>query len=531
MLPAWWVGMKKSSRMRRFEGQLVDLMGLLSNSLKSGYGLMQSFEFAGRQMEPPIALEIRRMLRDANLGMSAEDALLAMGERIGSKDLDMVLTAINIQRAVGGNLAEILDQVSATMRERERIRGDIATLTSQQRMTGIVIGGLPVAMFILFMLMNPGYMGLLFTEMAGGSCWSAQHRWKYLATSRSSGLWRSISRGAKVMLLILIALTVAASVTVTVVSLLNRPAPASIESRITDFRQRAGAGEAEIVDLEVPFVDRILRPTIQAISGGFGSILPASLLASLQKQLIMAGNPMTLNAFVTFWAVLLAAFGGVGLLLFVTLPSSMVLQKLAAFCVLLILGWMFPRTWLKKLKARQKLVIRAMPDAMDLITTCVEAGLGLDAASPASPKDRRSVRRRTPDVMQTLPREARRRHAGARRPHRCRRTDKLHHFDHPGGATWRGRRTGSASPVRSTSHEEAPESGAIRARGADQDALSTGPVHLSIVFDRDPGAGRNPHRRFVLKVGVVSRGAGREDTRTERRISNEPGTARRAGRA
>ncbi len=167
MLPAWWVSNKKTSRMRRFEAQLVSLLGLLSNSLKSGYGLMQSFEFAGRQMEPPISLEIRRMLRDANLGMSAEDALLAMGERIDSKDLDMVLTAINIQRAVGGNLSEILDQVAFTMRERERIRGEIATLTSQQRMTGIVIGGLPVMMFALFMMMNPGYMGLFFTEMAG----------------------------------------------------------------------------------------------------------------------------------------------------------------------------------------------------------------------------------------------------------------------------------------------------------------------------------------------------------------------------
>ena len=167
MLPAWWVGNKKSSRMRRFEGQLVDLLGLLSNSLKSGYGLMQSFEFAGRQMAPPIALEIRRMLRDANLGLSAEDALLAMGERIGSKDLDMVLTAINIQRAVGGNLAEILDQVAFTMRERERIRGEIATLTSQQRMTGIVIGALPILMFVLFTMMNPGYMSLFFTELAG----------------------------------------------------------------------------------------------------------------------------------------------------------------------------------------------------------------------------------------------------------------------------------------------------------------------------------------------------------------------------
>lgn len=167
MLPAWWVNNKKASRLRSFGGQLVDLLGLLSNSLKSGYGLMQSFEFAGRQMEPPIALEIRRMLRDANLGLSAEDALVAMGERIDSKDLDMVLTAINIQRAVGGNLSEILDQVAFTMRERERIRGEISTLTSQQKMTGIVIGGLPIFMFVTFMIMNPGYMSLLFTEMAG----------------------------------------------------------------------------------------------------------------------------------------------------------------------------------------------------------------------------------------------------------------------------------------------------------------------------------------------------------------------------
>ncbi len=167
MLPAMWVNGKKKKRTTRINGQLTDFLGLVSNSLKSGYGLMQSFEFAAKQMQPPIALEIRRMLREANLGMSAEDALNALGDRIDSKDLDMVLTAINIQRAVGGNLAEILDKVSATMRERERIRGEINTLTAQQKMTGIVIGGLPVLMFGIFMVMNPGYMSLLFTEMAG----------------------------------------------------------------------------------------------------------------------------------------------------------------------------------------------------------------------------------------------------------------------------------------------------------------------------------------------------------------------------
>ena len=167
MLPAMWVNGKKKKRTERINQQLVDFLGLVSNSLKSGYGLMQSFEFAARQMQPPIALEIRRMLRDSNLGMGAEDALNALGERIDSTDLDMVLTAISIQRTVGGNLAEILDKVGSTMRERERIRGEIATLTAQQKMTGIVIGGLPVFMFAIFMVMNPGYMSLLLTETVG----------------------------------------------------------------------------------------------------------------------------------------------------------------------------------------------------------------------------------------------------------------------------------------------------------------------------------------------------------------------------
>ena len=167
MLPSVWVGSKKSARQKKMNGQLVEMLGMVANSLKSGYGLMQSFEFSGNQLDAPIATEIKRMVRDANLGMSGEDALDAMGERIASADLDMVLTAINIQRAVGGNLAEILENVAFTMRERERIRGEIATLTSQQRMTGIIIGGLPVGLGALFMLINPEYMSLLFTETAG----------------------------------------------------------------------------------------------------------------------------------------------------------------------------------------------------------------------------------------------------------------------------------------------------------------------------------------------------------------------------
>ena len=166
-LPAIWVGSKKNARSKKINAQMVEMLGMVANSLKSGYGLMQSFEFASNQLDSPLATEVKRMMRDANLGMSGEDALQAMGERIDSPDLEMVLTAINIQRSVGGNLAEILEGVAFTMRERERIRGEITTLTSQQRMTGIVIGGLPIGMGLLFMVINPEYMGLLFTTTAG----------------------------------------------------------------------------------------------------------------------------------------------------------------------------------------------------------------------------------------------------------------------------------------------------------------------------------------------------------------------------
>ncbi len=167
MVPSKWLTNKRNKRTERINAQLVDMLGMVSNSIKSGYGLMQSLDFAGGQLPAPLGLELRRMLRDATLGMTSENALGAMGQRIDSKDLDLVLTAINIQRAVGGSLAEILDKVAYTMRERERIRGDIATLTSQQKLTGIVVGGLPIFMFAVFMVMSPDYMSVFLTENIG----------------------------------------------------------------------------------------------------------------------------------------------------------------------------------------------------------------------------------------------------------------------------------------------------------------------------------------------------------------------------
>lgn len=166
-IPGLYVGIKKRSRMNKIDSQLEELLTLVSNSLKAGYGLMQGLEFASRQLRDPIAAEIRGTLRDASLGMSAEDAIKGLGDRMESPDMDMVVIAINIQRSVGGNLAEILDNVAFTMRERQRIRGEIKTLTAQQQISGYIVCALPLLVGAAFYVLNPDYMKVLFTDTMG----------------------------------------------------------------------------------------------------------------------------------------------------------------------------------------------------------------------------------------------------------------------------------------------------------------------------------------------------------------------------
>jgi len=166
-LPRWYVSRRRRQRQARINGQLEEMLTLVANSLRSGYGLLQSFEYASRQISPPLASELKRMLQEANLGAGAEAAIEALANRIASPDMEMVVTAIAIQRTVGGNLAQTLDNVAYTMRERDRIRGEIKTLTAQQRMTGVIIGALPIFVGVIMFAMNPDYMTPLFTETAG----------------------------------------------------------------------------------------------------------------------------------------------------------------------------------------------------------------------------------------------------------------------------------------------------------------------------------------------------------------------------
>jgi len=167
MLPALIVQALRTRRVRKINEQLEQMISMVSNSLKAGFGLLQSLEQAAQQLSPPLSSEMLRVIHETNVGATLEDSLAALAERVESYDLDMIVTAILIQRTVGGNLAEILDNVGHTIRERTRIQGEINTLTAQKKLSGVIIGLLPVAVVVLFFAASPDYMSVLFTHTVG----------------------------------------------------------------------------------------------------------------------------------------------------------------------------------------------------------------------------------------------------------------------------------------------------------------------------------------------------------------------------
>lgn len=166
-IPILFLRMKIQQRTKQFNNQLGDTLLLIANSLRTGYSFMQAVEMVSREMPPPISVEFARALKEMNLGVATEEALNNVAKRVDSEDLDLVVTVVLIQRQVGGNLAEILDNIADTIRQRVKIRGQIKTLTAQGRISGLVIGGLPFALAIIIYAMTPEYIGLLFSTTLG----------------------------------------------------------------------------------------------------------------------------------------------------------------------------------------------------------------------------------------------------------------------------------------------------------------------------------------------------------------------------
>ncbi|HUF07875.1 MAG TPA: type II secretion system F family protein [Rhodothermales bacterium] len=167
MLPALVLHYYRSKRQRAITAQLAEMLSLLSNSLRSGFAFTQSVELAVKQLDAPITDELARFLHDISLGAPTDAALQAMADRSGSYDLDMMVSSIMIQRNTGGNLSEILDNVADTIRERERLQGEIRALTSSQRFTGMVLSVYPIALGLLFFALAPETWKILFESELG----------------------------------------------------------------------------------------------------------------------------------------------------------------------------------------------------------------------------------------------------------------------------------------------------------------------------------------------------------------------------
>ena len=158
-IPRFYVARKQSQRLHAFQDQLPDTLSLWVNALRSGYSVLQSMEAISKEAPEPTTTEFKRVVQEVQLGIPMEDALDHLLARVPNDNMDLVNTAVNIQREVGGNLAEILESIGHTIRDRVKLDGEIRVLTSQGRITGWVISLLPIVLTVFLYFVSPSYMG------------------------------------------------------------------------------------------------------------------------------------------------------------------------------------------------------------------------------------------------------------------------------------------------------------------------------------------------------------------------------------
>ncbi|NTU83605.1 MAG: secretion system protein [Chloroflexales bacterium] len=162
-IPNFYLGYRAKQRLTAFNNLLGDTVTMMSNALRGGYSFLQTLDMVSKEAPYPVNQEFRRVVQEVGLGRTTEDALGNLQRRVPSDDLDLLITAVNIQMEVGGNLAQILDTIGHTIRERVRIKGEINTLTAQGRISAWVITALPIGLALFISVVNPSYMAPIFT--------------------------------------------------------------------------------------------------------------------------------------------------------------------------------------------------------------------------------------------------------------------------------------------------------------------------------------------------------------------------------
>ena len=166
-LPIFALRWKRASRLKKFDKALPEAVDLMGRSLRAGHSISAAIEIVGQEAVEPLRGEFREVYRQQNFGLPTRDAMLQLARRVPSPDLRFLVTAILVQKETGGNLVEILEHTSFVLRERVRIRGEVGIYTAQGRLTGWILGLLPVVMFLLINSVNPGYTALLLTDPLG----------------------------------------------------------------------------------------------------------------------------------------------------------------------------------------------------------------------------------------------------------------------------------------------------------------------------------------------------------------------------
>lgn len=166
-LPWWWTARRRSRRIDRFERQFPEALDLMSRAMRAGHSFSNAVQMAGDELPAPLGADFRQMFEELNYGVSMNDALVHLSERVPLPDVSYFTVAVLIQRESGGNLAELLDKIASLVRARLKLHGDIRTLSAEGRLSAWILTLLPFALGLVITLINPKFIGILWTDPVG----------------------------------------------------------------------------------------------------------------------------------------------------------------------------------------------------------------------------------------------------------------------------------------------------------------------------------------------------------------------------
>jgi len=167
MVPSLWINLQQKQRRQKFNNQLIDALMLLTASLKAGLSLTQAFEELVEEMPPPISQEFDLVIKELNMGVSFEEAVMRLKKRMRSEDLDLIITAISIARETGGQLPAVFSKLVFTIKERQTLRGKVGALTIQAKLQGLIMSLLPVVFVVVVYKFNPEHFEYLLKDATG----------------------------------------------------------------------------------------------------------------------------------------------------------------------------------------------------------------------------------------------------------------------------------------------------------------------------------------------------------------------------